>query len=322
MKSYSRSISLVVLMMLICSAYFFTGCNKKDEVVTPGAVTDVIVNGSLTPTSHSSAQGNMFVTDQDGNPLGISSSNVAAVMSWTSDNAGTSNGTVTLSSTVSQDIAAAITMDYSGSMRPQDITCMETGVTAYINAMGATDIAEIIKFSTSVNVVQGFTSNKTDLLAAVTTGNPPAGTTALYQSIFKSTQDVSLQSSNYLRAVVAFTDGAENASTVTRADMITEALTKGIPVFTVTLLNSGSDPTDMQNIADTTGGFAFTVASDSCTNISNIYAQINNQFNNAYAISITWPVNEMPPAGTQVTVTITVNYEGITKSFNKSFILP
>jgi uncharacterized protein YegL len=320
--SYYRSLSLFVVIAVVFSSYLFTGCNKTDEIITPGGVTDVNVNGSLSPTSHNTAQGNMFVTDQDGNPLSINSNNVSAVMNWTSDAAGTSNGSVTISSTVSQDIAAAVTMDYSGSMSSTDITCMETGVTAYVNAMSSGDIAEIIKFSTTVAVVQTFTSDKNALLAAVTSGNPSAGSTALYQSIFKATQDVALQNTNYLRTVVAFTDGGENASTVTRSAMIDEALNNAIPVFTVTLLNSGSDPTDMKNIADTTGGFAFTVDPDSCTNISNVYAQINNQFNNAYNIQILWPNNEMPVAGTIVTVTITVTYEGIIKSFTKSFALP
>lgn len=320
--SYYRSFSLLLFIAVIISSYLLSGCNSKDEIIVTGGVSDVIVNGSLSPTSHNTAKGNMFVTDQDGNPLSINSNHVSAVMNWTTDAAGTSNGTVTISSTVSQDIAAAITMDYSGSMSSADIQCMETGVTAYVNAMGSGDIAEIIKFGTTVAVVQTFTSDKNVLLAAVTGTSPVSGSTALYESIYKGTQDVSAQSTNYLRAVVAFTDGGENASTVTRSTMITEALNNAIPIFTVTLLNSGSDPTDMKNIADTTGGFAFEVDPDSCNNISNVYAQINNQFNNAYNIQILWPSNEMPAAGTQVTVTVTVTYEGIIKSFTKSFILP
>jgi len=121
----------------------------------------------------------------------------------------------------------------------------------------------------------------------------------------------------------SFTDGQENASTVSRSTMITEALNSGIPVFTVTLLNSGgAGADDMKNIADTTGGFAFTIDPDSCSNITNIYAQINNQFNNAYKMSISWPANEMPPSGTSVTVTITVTTQGITKSFDKTYLIP
>lgn len=320
--SYYRSLSLLIVIAVVFSSYVFTGCNKTDEIVVTGGVSDVNVNGSLSPTSHNTAEGNMFVTDQDGNPLSINSNHVSAVMNWTSDAAGTSNGSVTISSTVSQDIAAGITMDYSGSMSQQDISCMETGVTAYVNAMGSGDIAEIIKFSTTVSVIQTFTSDKNALLAAVTSGDPVAGSTALYQSIFNATQDVSLQNSNYLRAVVAFTDGGENASVISRDSMINTALNNAIPVFTVTLLNSGSDPTDMKNIADTTGGFAFSVDPDSCSNISNVYAQINNQFNNAYNIQIMWPNGEMPASGTIVNVTITVTYEGIVKSFTKSYMLP
>ena len=320
---YYRSLSLLLFIVIVMSSYMLSGCNKDDEIIV-GPVSDIIVNGSLSPTSHNSAQGNLFVTDQDGNPLSITSSNVGAVMNWAGPDAtgGTSNGTVTITSTVSQDIAAGITMDYSGSMSQADITCMETGVIAYINAMGSTDITEILKFGSTVAIVQPFTSDKNALQTAVTNPSPVSGSTALYQSIYDATQSTALQSSNYLRAVIAFTDGGENNSTVTRSTMINEALNSGIPVFTVTLLNSGSDPADMKNIADTTGGFAFEVDPNDCNNISNIYTQINNQFNNAYVISITWPNNEMPPAGTTVTVTGTVTTNNITKSFNKTFVLP
>jgi len=308
-----------MLIVAVCSVFTLSSCSKDDKIVTPtGGVTDIVVNGSLAPTSNSTAEGNLFVTDQDGNPLTITSGDVRAVMNWTTDIS--SQGSVNITSTVSQDIAAAITMDYSGSMSQQNIECMENGVTAYVNAMGLTDIAEIIKFSTLVTVVQGFTSNKTDLLNAVQSNDPSAGSTALYESIYKATQDVALQNPNFLRTVIAFTDGQENASTVSRSAMITEALTSGIPIFTVTLLNTTSE--DMQNIADTTGGFAFTIDPDSCGNITNIYAQINNQFNNAYKMSITWPANEMPPSGTSVTVTITVTTLGITKAFDKTYLIP
>jgi hypothetical protein len=322
MKSFSRNFSLLMLIVAVCSVFILNGCSKDDKIVTPtGGVTDIVVNGSLAPTSNSTAEGNLFVTDQDGNPLTISSGDVSAVMNWTTDIS--SQGSVTITSTVAQDIAAAITMDYSGSMSQQDLDCMETGVTAYINAMGLNDIAEIIKFSTLVTVVQAFTSNKTDLLNAVGSNDPSAGSTALYESIYKATQDVALQNPSFLRTVIAFTDGQENASTVSRSTMITEALNSGIPVFTVTLLNSGgAGADDMKNIADTTGGFAFTIDPDSCSNITNIYAQINNQFNNAYKMSISWPANEMPPSGTSVTVTITVTTQGITKSFDKTYLIP
>ena len=317
--------SKFVPFLVVLLVFFFFGCNQTDEVVTPGNVTNIETNGSLTPTSHSSVEGSLFVTDQEGNPVTISTGDVSAVMTWASDDpSASSNGTVTLTSSSNQHIASAITMDYSGSMHTPTtlIPCMETGVTAYINRMHHGDLAELIKFSTDVAVVQNFTTSKPDLLNAVTSNSPTGGTTALYQSIYKATMDVSGQSNNCLRTVIAFTDGAENHSTISRADMITEALTHGIPIFTVTLLNSGADPQDMQGISDTTGGFAFTVEPDSCEIIENVYEQINTQVNNAYSYTITWPISEMPPSGTTVTVTISVNYKGLISSFEKTFRLP
>ena len=261
------------------SANIVDSTNLFSFNITANAI-PISVIGKLTPVNRTTVSGNMFVTDQNGNPIqGLDANNITARLRWDVLDAPDSVlGTVTLTTAVQQDIAAANTMDYSGSMSSLQIQCMENGVKAYINAMSSTDIAEIIKFSAIVEVMQGFTNNKTLLLQAVDSAFSGAGsTTALYQSIYQGLLDANgISASQYLRAVIAFTDGMENASTVTRSTMIDQALSTGIPVFTVTLADSNSGGTsDMKNIADTTGGFPFIVDPNNCGTLSTIYQQIN-----------------------------------------------
>lgn len=318
--------SLILIVSVIGLLYYFPGCSTTDDILNPTA-SQIYANGSLTPVNRTTVSGNMFVTDQNGNPIqGLDANNITARLRWDVLDAPDSVlGTVTITPSTQQNIAAANTMDYSGSMTALQIQCMENGVKAYINAMSSTDIAEIIKFSATVGVMQGFTNNKTLLLQAVDSlFSGAGGTTALYQSIYQGLLDANGQpASQYLRAVIAFTDGMENASTVTRSTMIDQALSTGIPVFTVTLSDSnGGGVFDMKNIADTTGGFPFIVDPNNCGTLSTIYQQINNQLNNAYSITITWPSANLPPSNTQVTAVVYVTYNGLTASFQRSYNIP
>lgn len=320
-------ILIFVLVIFIAGAFILQGCDESIIDPNPG-VTSVNANGSITPTSRTEARGTMFVTDQNGNPITINSSNVSASLTWAGDNpTGTVVGTVviTQNSTTGMNISSGMTMDYSGSMAPTQITCMENAVRAYINAMPVSNIAEIIKFGTTVQVMQTYTSNKNDLLNAVNTTPSVGSSTALYQSIFVALNNAAaLNSSQYVRTVVAFTDGGENASSVSRSNMLQASFNTGIPVFTVGLLDNpnSSASLDMQNIADTTGGFYFRVSPDSCGTLVDLYNSINGQLNNSYSIVITWPSSGLPPSGTLVNAVIVVTVNSITSQFSKSYIIP
>jgi hypothetical protein len=319
--------NLILIVSVIGLLYYFPGCSTTDDVLTPTQPDQIFANGSLTPINRTTVSGNMFVTDQNGNPIqGLDNSNISARLRWdVLDVPDSVNGTVTVTTATNKNIAAANTMDYSGSMGTLQIQCMESAVHAYINGMSPTDIAEIIKFSSAVQVMQGFTSDTALLHQAVDAVFPGAGgLTALYQSIFQGLTDANLVDTSYLRTVVAFTDGAENNSTVARATMINQSFTSGIPIFTVTLTDfpTGTAALDMKNIADTTGGFPFVVDPDSCSQLNTIYQQINNQLNNAYSVIITWPSANLPPSGSDVTAVVYVTYNGLTASFQRTYQIP
>ena len=318
-----------ILFLAVFSFIFaVSGCADDNNPIIQNDITAINANGSLTQLDRTHMEGTMFVTDQNNSPVtDITSSNVAITLNWVS--AGSVTGTVTVQpgSTSGKRIAAATTMDYSGSMGNDQIICMENGVKAYITSMNAADITEIIKFDNSIVIAQPFTSNKTLLNQAVDSNFSLGGSTALYQSIYQGTNDASGQSGlQYIRCVIAFTDGGENASSVSRDEMITNALTKGIPVYTIGLLDFysgtiGAAGTDMKNIADTTGGFYFRIPPDTCSGLSQIYNTINGQLNGAYTVNVTWPTTGLPPAGTTVTAIVTITYNSLTASFQKQYVI-
>ncbi len=317
---------LIFCLTLFTFILIIPGC-KDDNPVTP-SITAINANGSLTQIDRTHMQGTMFVTDQNNASIsGLTNSNVTIVLNWVSDGSVPGTINVTSGSTSGKKIAAATTMDYSGSMGSNQIVCMQNGVKAYIASMQSADITEIIKFDQSIIIAQTFTSDKNLLNRAVDSVYALGGSTALYQSIYTATNDASLQNSlQYIRCVIAFTDGGENASSISKSDMITNALTKGIPIYTIGLLDyisgtTGAPGRDMKNIADTTGGFYFRIPPDTCSGLSNIYNTINGQLNGAYSLDVTWPSTGLPPAGTTVTAIVTITYSGLSASFQKVYII-
>ncbi len=340
-------LSLVILFVLAVTS-IYEGCKKSDSGPTEPGQSSIQANGTMTPLSRTQAQGTLFVNDADGNAVvGLTSSNITVRLRW-----GTALVAVTDSlagqavlqtvSSSGRNIAAAMTMDYSGSMYagPYDsvalkykrILNMESAVKTFVNAMGTNDKMEIVKFGSynAINVIQAFTSSKTLLLRAADTLSFDRNNTALYGSIVQSILDAKGQSStSYARAVVAFTDGGENDSQVTRDSLFRAARRNGIPVYTVGLLDSVyhttppggySEEKDLVQIADSTGGFYFYAPSG--TQLAQIYQRISGQLSNSYQVTIVWPSTGLPLTGTVVTVVITVTYNGVVATFTRQYSIP
>ncbi len=85
------------------------------------------------------------------------------------------------------NITVGLTMDYSGSMSSSDVSNMETAAVNFINLMSTGDAMEIVKFATTVEVVQSFTTEKQRLIDAVRRSwSGKGGSTALYDALYLS----------------------------------------------------------------------------------------------------------------------------------------
>jgi len=335
---------LFILAAVLCT-FIISGCDEDVTNPTNAQVTQINANGSLAATSSTQASGTLVIADQNNNPVtGLTSQNVTVNLVWGNmAQTGSSVTCTVLIQSLSQsgkNIAVATTMDYSGSMETggwnstaskyQQILDMENGVKTFVNALAANDICEIIKFDSYVEVFQTFTNSKQALINAVDSVGWFGGSTALYQSIYTGVQDVAAQSaSSYARAVIAFTDGGENASSVDFETMIRTANANAIPVYTIGLFDSTyhstppgyySDERTLVQIADSTGGFYF--YAPNASELVQIYNSISGQLTNAYTITITWPTTTLPASGTLVTAFITVNYNGLISQFQRDFIMP
>ena len=159
---------------------------------------------------------------------------------------------------LTEDISVASTLDYSGSMDGK-LDELEDAVTTFYDMYKSGDRGEIVKFSSTFDVVQPFTGDKDALISAIEATWPEAyKNTALYDSVLVVGNDTHREEHPF--AAISFSDGGENSSRLCRnVDALIDHLQLlGVPVFTIGL--TGSDFTqqteqEMMRIADETGGF-------------------------------------------------------------------
>lgn len=201
----------------------------------------------------------------------------------------------------SDPLAATTTLDYSGgSMSGLDRADMESALETFIKLKDPSDEISVIKFASSVEEVQPFTSDTTLLNAAVHYNARVGSSTAFFSSCDLGL-DLANQQSNRLPLVIGFTDGGDNASYISLTDLIEKSKNLSIPIYTVGFGSARQDV--LQTLADETGG-RFYYAPPTGNDIADLYTIINGQLRKLYVFE--WEIDY--PSGTEVLVKITTNY--------------
>lgn len=272
------------------------------------STTDIYGNVLCTEISGGYMASYTSITDQYGDPIeNLLPGNFAVCEALPGDPdtwlpIKTSNLTVETISSSSENLSVAITMDYSGSMSDSNITDMEESISSFISYMGSNDRGEIIKFSSHVDVMQNFTSDKALLDSAVYAYYGNSGSTALLDAIYQGLSDSQLET-NILRLVIAFTDGQENASSHSQAEVLALANTEGIPIYTIGLGNA--EAWFLELLADSTSGRYYYAPTSS--ELLQIYQMISTQMNETYIM--TWPTNFTAPSKGTGMIRIISTYE-------------
>jgi hypothetical protein len=229
----------------------------------------------------------------------------------------------------------SILMDYSGSMFINNdvpgISLMENAVKSFINSMNDNTYIRIIKFGSSIDVIQNYTNNKTLLLKAVNNNSQYRDKTSMLKAVLHATNINEYKNDPLVvKYIIVCSDGEDNNSDfISVKDIISVARENLIRVYCIGLmdfdkhsyppgLNSKAE-NDLFELADETGGYYF--YNQDSTTLSKYYEIIQNQIYKSYNISIEWDKEKLPPKGTTVTLVITVNTKGTIKTFRKSYIM-
>ena len=113
--------------------------------------------------------------------------------------------------------------------------------------------------------------------------------TLLYDSVYKAIDDTAAQTA-YRRAVIVATDGADDlngtgqpASTRTLADVISNAVSKKVPVFTIGI-GASLNTSVLRDMAAESGGLFY--AASTSQNLATIYQQLSSLlFQNQYVLT-------------------------------------
>lgn len=203
-------------------------------------------------------------------------------------------------------VIMALALDYSGSMGVDALNDLKTATKALINDMLPDDELELIKFESSVVVLQPFTSDQAKLINAIDSSGDSGGGTAFFDATYRAVQDTLKKRNNPNRVVIAMTDGQDNSSAKTADDVINFAKTNSIPIYTVGL--GGYDQAVMERIANETGGQAF-FTQDSAE-LAQIFQDLLVILRDEYVV--TYETSFMDY--TQHTATVEANHNGDTGS--------
>lgn len=196
-------------------------------------------------------------------------------------------------------VSVVLAMDKSQTVKQAADDAMREAVTDFINSMQVGDYAAVVMFNETnpakASVVQPFTQIDAGAgnSALVSAANSP------YQGSGSNILDGVKLSIDQLRSppvtlpegpktVLVVSDGRDNASTSTLADVIAAANQAGVSVFAVGVGNVNG--TLMQDLASGTGGQY--LAAPTAGQIADAYARIADQLKNEYLLTFTSSISD------------------------------
>jgi VWFA-related protein len=184
-------------------------------------------------------------------------------------------------------VSMGILIDNSGSMREKRGTVNDAAF-KLLSASNPQDEAFIVNFSDHAYLDQGFTTDRVALNRGISRFDS-AGTTALYDAVAASADELSKHGKDRRQVLLIVTDGADNASKLTLQEAIRRVQGLGGPVvYSVGLLFNASkeESTRTRNalemLSQETGGVAY--FPNSLQDVSEIASQVAQDIREQYVV--------------------------------------
>jgi len=194
-------------------------------------------------------------------------------------------------------LSVALLFDVSGSMEGQLVHAREAASQVLANLDVARDEAAVFRFDTRLEEAAPFTTGLRQLPPALTT-IVPFGATSLYDAIARTAEKVALRD-GHRHAVIVFTDGFDNASSLSASHVSGIASSIDVPVYVVGVVSPLDDPTSddaspsasrsplagaLANLAAWTGGGTFVASTPAQRSL--VANQIVEELRHQYLIAI------------------------------------
>jgi Ca-activated chloride channel family protein len=201
-----------------------------------------------------------------------------------------------------------VMLDTSASMRLM-MDEVHEAASGFLKTLRAEDRGAVVAFSTTVNVLQGLTSDQ-DALQRAVRSTTAAGNTSLNTAVYIALKEFGLAAQNSpevrRQAIVLLSDGADTASAVSFDDVVNLARRMGVAIYTVALespaqaravamtrrIDSQEANDAMRTLARETGAQSF-FPPPAAGALRRIYASIASELASQYSIGYV-PMNPAP----------------------------
>jgi len=188
-----------------------------------------------------------------------------------------------------QRIGIVLAIDTSGSMANEPIEAAKAAALAFIEQKRPQDFIALITFSDDVQVLSGFTADRTTLAARISEIEA-RGNTAFFDSVVRAAE-IFAPYDNDNRNLIILTDGEDSVyAQGEEADAAKQAAldaieSVGVRVFGVALSGSDFDPVDLADFAAASQGLFLSTPDPA--QLDNLYGDIRRELNNQLVIRFT-----------------------------------
>ena len=179
-------------------------------------------------------------------------------------------------------VSVVLVLDTTGSMSAA-LPALKSSALRLIDDLRPVDTVAVYSFNESVSELQPFTRNK-DLAKRAVLRTRASGNTGLHDALVRVTRDLSSRPGK--KAIVVFTDGADNASALTSEVVIRRAKTEDVAVYTIAhgdALKNRELTAQLETIAKATGGLAFAI--NDPTEIRAVFEHISQDLLHGYLLA-------------------------------------
>ena len=184
------------------------------------------------------------------------------------------------------DVSCALLLDTTGSMG-EALPSLKNAALKLIGDLRRADSVAVYSFNESVSEMQTLTTDKAAAERAVLRAQA-MGNTALYDALTRVSLD--LTGLGGKKVIVVFTDGKDNASSVTAESVVNRAKAAGVPVYTIAEGDAVIDPAllaQLAGISKATGGEAFVIRSPA--EIGRVFEKVSEDLAHGYLLSFPPP---------------------------------
>jgi len=208
--------------------------------------------------------------------------------------------TVTAFESNSAKLTCAVLIDTTGSMAGV-LPVVKNSVLHLIDELRDEDLIGVYSFNTRLMRLQDFTEDKAAAKQAVLRTRA-AGSTALFDAIAELAYEIAPRSGK--KAIVVFTDGADNSSLLNAQSAVKRAKKAGVPVYTIAegeAVQTKPLLDELKDVAERTGAQSY--LAHKTHDIGNIFAEISDDLQHTYMLAFKpQPSGEPKWRAIQVTV--------------------